>query len=77
MFVIRVRGKRVLFEDSAVFGPVLLRWSDWQPLASQPRVRSPFWSIWLRWHEAGRPTRRAERLHVCQAPRREAAGSAP
>jgi hypothetical protein len=68
-FVIRASGKRVLFEDSAMFGPVLLRWGDWQPVARRPGVRSPFWHVWQRWQQAGRPARRAGRLHICRVPK--------
>lgn len=44
------RGKRWRFEQTRMFGPILLR-SDGEPAARQPGPRSPFWAAYQRWQD--------------------------
>lgn len=52
-----IDGKRWLFEDSDMFGPSVLRWSDHHPRANQPGSRSRFWDAYGMWRKAGRPVK--------------------
>lgn len=55
--VFLIDGKRVLFEDSDMFGPSVLRWSDHHPKAIQPGSRNRFWDAYMMWRKAHRPVK--------------------
>jgi hypothetical protein len=44
------RGIAWTFENSRMFGPLLLR-ADGEPRARQPGERSAFWPAWERWRD--------------------------
>lgn len=63
-FMFRIDGKRVFFEDSDMFGPVVLRKTDWNPSDRQPGDKSRFWDAYGMWRKAGRPLRGAGRVKI-------------
>jgi len=63
-FMFRIDGKRVFFEDSDMFGPSVLRKSDWNPSACQPGERSRFWDAYCMWRKVGRPLRGTRRVKI-------------
>ena len=63
-FMIRVDGRRIFFEDSDRFGPVVVRQSDWNPKDRQPGEKSKFWTAVAMWRKAGRPLRGSGRVKV-------------
>ena len=63
-FMFRIDGKRVFFEDSARFGPAVLRKSDMNPSDRQPGEKARFWDAYGMWFKAGRPVRGKGRVKV-------------
>lgn len=65
-FMFRIDGKRVFFEDSDMFGPVVVRKSDWNPSERQPSEKSRFWDAYGMWRKAGRPFRGIGKVKVAR-----------
>jgi hypothetical protein len=76
-FLIRSGKRSWYFEDSDMFGPVILRKSDMQPHDQQPGDRDPFWTFYNRWRNAGRKSRALRtrggrlRFYLCHLSRQE------
>jgi len=68
-FYIRVNGKRYAFEDSDMFGPVLLNKdgsiSERQPISE----RHPFWLGYQPWRNGGRRVRWGGKVCVYEKPK--------
>lgn len=63
-FWIIVDRKRYVFEDSDMFGPLLLRKTDFMPAERQPGERHRFWVAYTMWRKAGRPLKTLRRAKV-------------
>ncbi|MBN9890090.1 hypothetical protein [Salipiger abyssi] len=79
--LLRFGGKEWWFEHSDMFGPLLLRKSDLEPMPGQPTSDThPFWPAFTAWQRGGyrhRPVytrgskvtgKRRLRFYICHAP---------
>lgn len=53
-FILYANGKKYRFEDSDMFGPVVIKVNG-DPTKNQPGVRSPFWDRYKLWRDQNRP----------------------
>lgn len=63
-FMFRIDGRRVFFEDSARFGPAVLRKRDMNPSDNQPGEKYRFWDAYGMWRKAGRPLRGTGKIKI-------------